>query len=127
MSSVPHRPPVFAPSFVTARTRSRSSSTSSLDSAESKPDKGKGKLVDGALAGSDWADHVAAPTLTYHRGPSVATLATGASDIYDYYASIEPDPVRKRFKAPFKSQLLDREVGNVRRASSLSRSWTSSS
>ncbi|KAK4335450.1 glycoside hydrolase family 16 protein [Rhodotorula toruloides] len=113
MSSLPHRPPVFAPSFVTARTRSRSSSTSSVDSADSKTvklDKGKGKLVDGAVSSSDWADHAAAPTLTYHQDPSVATLATGASEIYDYYAST--DPVRKRFKAPFKAQLFDREVGN---------------
>ncbi|GAA6047374.1 hypothetical protein JCM3770_001272 [Rhodotorula araucariae] len=62
---------------------------------------------------SSWADQGAqtAPVLTYHQSPSASTLASTATEIYDFYAN---PPARKRFKAPMKSQLFDRAEGNYK-------------
>ncbi|GAA5940453.1 hypothetical protein JCM3775_005095 [Rhodotorula graminis] len=62
---------------------------------------------------STWADQVAqsAPALTYHQAPSASSLSS-ATEIYE--AHRQSVPARKRFKAPMRSQLFDRDAGNYK-------------
>jgi hypothetical protein len=48
------------------------------------------------------------PSIGYHDAPSTSSIATDDS------AFSADEPLRKRFKAPRKCHLLDREAGNVR-------------
>lgn len=94
-------------------THSRQGSSSSQDTFDgtAKPDDEIKELPADDRPSASWAEQAStaqAPALTYHATPSASTLSS-ASGIFECYAA---EPVRKRFKAPFQSHILDREVGN---------------
>ncbi|GJN90637.1 hypothetical protein Rhopal_003649-T1 [Rhodotorula paludigena] len=98
---------------VRSRSYQQQGSSSSQDTFDgtAKPDDEIKELPADDRPSASWAEQAStaqAPALTYHATPSASTLSS-ASGIFECYAA---EPVRKRFKAPFQSHILDREVGN---------------
>ncbi|GAA5983115.1 hypothetical protein JCM10908_000162 [Rhodotorula pacifica] len=102
-------PQVFAPTLTTQRERGDSMSSGSDDSVKEGPEQRQS---------ASWADagNVAQqPALTYHQGPSVTTIGSSDDDVSVPYVGYTAAPAvapRKRFRAPQKSTMLDRSVGN---------------
>ena len=105
-------PRVFAPTFVSGRDRADSaSSDSDVSVKEAAPERP-------SLSWADSGNVLQQPALTYHHGPSLTTIASSEGTDTVPYVGYTPSPMatapRKRFRAPQKSTMLDRSVGNVR-------------
>lgn len=104
---------MIAPVLLSGRDRAESTSSGgSDDSIKELPDSRD-------RPSASWADSgtvMQQPALTYHQGPSVTTIASSDdADLVPYvgYTPAPPVATRKRFRAPQKSTMLDRSVGNV--------------
>ena len=105
-------PRVFAPTLVSGRDRADSaSSDSDISVKEATPERP-------SLSWADSGNVMQQPALTYHQGPSLTTIASSEGTDTVPYVGYTPSPMttapRKRFRAPQKSTMLDRSVGNVR-------------
>ncbi|GAA5967339.1 hypothetical protein JCM11641_000516 [Rhodosporidiobolus odoratus] len=112
-NATPRRPVIARIDFSGVRGHTRQSSSAS--SIETIPEDSQEKAVapEDTLAGTDsprglhWAPPLAtAPALAYRQSSSGSSIIS-SSDTLDSLP-------RKRFKAPFRSQVLDREVGNAK-------------
>lgn len=112
MTALDGAPRVFAPTLVSGRSRADSASSDSDASLkEAAPERP-------SLSWADSGNVMQQPALTYHHGPSLTTIASSEGTDSVPYVGYTPSPTatapRKRFRAPQKSTMLDRSVGNVR-------------
>lgn len=94
------------------------SSDSDLSVKEAAPERP-------SLSWADSGNVMQQPALTYHHGPSLTTIASSEGTDTVPYVGYTAAPMttapRKRFRAPQKSTMLDRSVGNVRLSSDVRR------